>query len=106
MQNEVIRHSLSLVFVFAAGAAAWAIDSKIHGPRHPNEPDGIVEWRSQVLGWISAASFRTSSKVVNFAFRSLTPDAAAVGARIPQMSGWFWLYRNPLLIHIFHSEEC
>jgi len=65
MQNEVIKYSVCLVFVFAAGVMAWAIDSKIHGPRHPSEPEGIVEWRSQVLGWISAASF--------------------LGARIPQI---------------------
>jgi len=64
LENEVVKYSLCLAFVFAAGAAAWAIDSKIHGPRHPNEPEGIVEWRSQVLGWISAASFRTSFTVI------------------------------------------
>ena len=65
IKNEVLRYSLCLVFVFAAGVMAWAIDSKIHGPSPPSEPEGIVEWRSQVLGWISAMLFCTLSAFIN-----------------------------------------
>ena len=64
MENEVLRYSLYLTFIFAAGIAAWAINMKIHGPGLPDEPEIIVEWRSQVLGWISAVLFCTSSTVV------------------------------------------
>jgi len=65
LENEVLRYSLCLVFVFATGISAWAIDLKTRGPRAPSEPEGIVEWRSQILGWVSAAAF--------------------LGARIPQI---------------------
>jgi len=66
MENDVLKYSVCLVFVFAAGVLAWAIDSKIRGPRPPtNEPESIVEWKSQILGWVSAALF--------------------LGARIPQI---------------------
>ena len=61
MENEVLKYSLCLAFVFAAGLLAWAIDVKIRGPTLPSEPGSIVEWRSQTLGWFSATLFRTSS---------------------------------------------
>lgn len=67
-ESEVLKCSLYFTFVFAAGVLAWTIDSRIRGPRTPNEPEGVVEWRSQVLGWVSAAMFRTSSAVFDFAF--------------------------------------
>ena len=63
MKNEVLKYSLCLVFTFTAGLLAWAIDLKIRGPRLPSEPEGIVEWRSQILGWFSATLFCTSSSV-------------------------------------------
>lgn len=66
-ENEVLRCSLYLIFVFVAGTLAWAIDLAIRGPSAPREPEGIIEWRSQILGWISAASFRTSYTAFNFA---------------------------------------
>ena len=68
MENEVFRCSLNLVFVFVAGTIAWAIDLKIRGHSIPKEPEGILEWRSQILGWVSAVLFRASSTVFNFAF--------------------------------------
>lgn len=89
MENEVLRYSLYLMFVFTAGVMAWAIDSKVRGPSTPSEPETVVEWRSQVLGWVSAALFRTSSAVIDFAFRSTHPRYRLVGARIPQICGWF-----------------
>lgn len=63
IENEVLKYSLCLIFVFVAGIVAWAIDMKIRGPRLPNEPESIVEWRSQILGWVSATLFCTSSTV-------------------------------------------
>lgn len=66
--NEVLKCSLYLIFVFVAGILAWMIDSTINGPRTPSEPEGVVEWRSQILGWVSVAMFRTSSAIFNFGF--------------------------------------
>ena len=85
MESEVLKYSLCLVFVFAAGLLAWAIDVKIRGPTLPNEPGSVMEWRSQVLGWFSATLFRTSSMDFNFAVYSTLTNATAVGARIPQI---------------------
>jgi len=65
MENEVLRYSLCLAFVFAAGVAAWIVDTKTRGPRPPSKPDIIIEWKSQILGWASATLF--------------------LGARIPQI---------------------
>jgi len=65
LENEVLRYSLCLVFVFAAGVVAWTVDSKLRGPRPPSEPEAVVEWKSQILGWASAVLF--------------------LGARIPQI---------------------
>jgi len=63
--NEVLKCSLYLAFVVVAGTLAWAIDSTIRGPSIPKEPEGVVEWKSQLLGWVSAILF--------------------LGARIPQI---------------------
>lgn len=63
IENEVLKYSLCLISVFVTGIAAWAIDMKTRGPRLPNEPESVVEWRSQILGWVSAALFCTSSAV-------------------------------------------
>jgi len=65
IEHEAVKFSLYLILVFAAGTLAWAVDSKIRGPRVPSEPEGVLEWRSQILGWVSAAMF--------------------LGARVPQI---------------------
>ena len=48
----------AMVFVFSVGVVAWAIDGYLHRDVPRQKPDEVVEWRSQVLGWISAALFR------------------------------------------------
>ena len=106
VESEVLKYSLCVVFVFAAGLAAWAIDSKIRGSRPPSEPESIFEWESQLLGWASAALFCTSSTASNFAFRFTHPPMSLQWALAYHKSvsnrGLCW---NPLLIHTFHSEE-
>jgi hypothetical protein len=87
------------------------------GDRHENprtqaakRTRSVVEWRSQILGWVSAALFCTSSTVsLILRFVPLTPDTAAV------LLQWAPVYhksvsdsslrRNPLPMHTFHSEE-
>ena len=82
-ENEVFKCFLYLIFVFVAGTFAWTIDSIIRGPRTPNEPEGVVEWKSQILGWVSAAMFCTSSAVFNFVL--CFAHSILVGARVPQI---------------------
>lgn len=54
-----IRYATALLFVFATGVAAWALNEAAHGGGPKRErPDEVLEWKSQVLGWTSAVLFR------------------------------------------------
>ncbi|KZT11911.1 PQ-loop-domain-containing protein [Laetiporus sulphureus 93-53] len=64
--HEFVKYAGALFFVFAVGGAAWAVDSYIHKGRSRSKPEELVEWRSQVLGWISAVMY--------------------LGARVPQIA--------------------
>ncbi|KIP05167.1 hypothetical protein PHLGIDRAFT_19782 [Phlebiopsis gigantea 11061_1 CR5-6] len=55
----------ALIFVLLTGAIAWAVDEYLHRDQPRGPPKEIVEWRSQLLGWISAVMY--------------------IGARIPQI---------------------
>lgn len=65
MLTEFAMYGGALVFVLGTGALSWAIDQHIfkNQPREP--PKEIIEWKSQVLGWVSAILY--------------------LGARIPQI---------------------
>ncbi|OCH92838.1 PQ-loop-domain-containing protein [Obba rivulosa] len=69
--REFGKYAAALLFVFAVGVAAWAVDEGIHnGPR--SRPKEVLEWRSQVLGWISAVMYlaaRVPQIVKNFRTR-------------------------------------
>jgi len=52
-----IRYVTALLFVFATGVAAWALDNAAHGGQHRERPEEVFEWKSQVLGWTSAILF-------------------------------------------------
>lgn len=63
---QLLKYLGAVIFVFATGIAAWAISEKLHqGEEDPSRPEEILEWRSQVLGWISAVLY--------------------LGARVPQI---------------------
>ena len=47
----------ALVFVLLTGVAAWAVDEYLHRDQPREPPRERVEWRSQVLGWISAVMY-------------------------------------------------
>ena len=47
----------ALIFVLLTGAIAWAVDEYLHRDRPREPPKEIVEWRSQLLGWISAVMY-------------------------------------------------
>ena len=70
--REFARYAGALAFVFVVGIVAWAVDEHIHQGQSPPKRDEVVEWRSQVLGWISAAMFRKFGH--DLSTRSLTPD--------------------------------
>ncbi|KAI0917204.1 hypothetical protein AcW1_007541 [Taiwanofungus camphoratus] len=63
--HEFARYSGALLFVFAVGLVAWIVDGYIHKDKPQSKPDEVLEWKSQVLGWISAVMF--------------------LGARVPQI---------------------
>lgn len=56
--QETLKFLGALAFVFAVGVAAWAVDRHVHQGSPRSKPDEVVEWRSQILGWVSAALFR------------------------------------------------
>lgn len=55
--REFAKYAGALVFVFAVGIAAWAVDEHIHRGIPRPKPDEKLEWSSQILGWISAVMF-------------------------------------------------
>lgn len=70
--RDFAKYAAALAFVFVVGIAAWAMDEQMHRGQAPPKRDEVVEWRSQVLGWISASMFR--KYVHDLSTRSLTPD--------------------------------
>ncbi|EMD39517.1 hypothetical protein CERSUDRAFT_111836 [Gelatoporia subvermispora B] len=70
--HEFGKYAGALLFVFAVGVAAWAVDENIHGGQPRSQPEEVFEWRSQVLGWISAVMYlgaRVPQIVKNFKTR-------------------------------------
>ncbi|KAI0755179.1 PQ-loop-domain-containing protein [Daedaleopsis nitida] len=55
--GETLKFAVALLFVFAVGVAAWAVDRHVHENAPRSKPEEAIEWRSQILGWISAALF-------------------------------------------------
>lgn len=55
---SVIRYATALLFVFATGVAAWALDQRMHRSADRSKPEEVFEWKSQILGWASAVLFR------------------------------------------------
>ena len=56
--RDALKFAAALAFVFGVGVVAWAVDKHLHRGRPRSKPEEVVEWRSQILGWISAALFR------------------------------------------------
>lgn len=56
--QEFAKYAGALLFVFAVGVAAWAVDGFIHRDQARSKPEEeVIEWRSQVLGWVSAVMY-------------------------------------------------
>ncbi|KAL4246632.1 hypothetical protein ABKN59_008136 [Abortiporus biennis] len=65
MLNNYIKYIALVSFVLLTGVVAWAVDEHMRGGQRRTDPEEIVEWRSQLLGWTSAVMF--------------------LGARVPQI---------------------
>ena len=55
---QCLLYGSALVFILGTGFAAWAIDEHLHKGQSREPPTEIIEWRSQLLGWISAVLYR------------------------------------------------
>lgn len=76
----------ALLFVLGTGALSWAIDRQIHKGQARPPPEEVFEWKSQLLGWISAVLYRKLFPMnPNVPF---TDGDLEVGARIPQIGTW------------------
>jgi hypothetical protein len=56
--REVVIWAGILTFVLGTGALSWAVDQYIHQDQPREPPKEVFEWKSQVLGWISATCYR------------------------------------------------
>ena len=56
--GQCLVYGGALLFVLGTGVAAWAVDEYLHRERPRQPPKEVFEWRSQVLGWISAVMYR------------------------------------------------
>jgi len=65
VKRAFLEYTAAIMFVFATGVVAWAISEKVNQGEDETRPDEIFEWKSQVIGWISAVLY--------------------LGARIPQI---------------------
>ncbi|KAI0087823.1 PQ-loop-domain-containing protein [Irpex rosettiformis] len=63
--REFVVWGGALAFVLGTGAISWALDQYVHRNQPREPPKEVFEWKSQVLGWISAILY--------------------LGARIPQI---------------------
>lgn len=58
LAKQFIKYAAAVLFVLMTGVAAWGVDQYIHRGQPRTRPEEVVEWRSQLLGWISAVMFR------------------------------------------------
>ena len=55
---QFAKYAGAIFFVCITGIAAWFVDERIHRNAPRSNPDEVIEWKGQVLGWISAVLFR------------------------------------------------
>ena len=58
MGLQFAKYAGAIFFVCITGIAAWFVDERIHRNAPRSNPDEVIEWKGQVLGWISAFLFR------------------------------------------------
>lgn len=55
--KAALRYTAALVFVVATGTAAWLMSKHGETNDSPRRPKDVIEWKSQVIGWTSAALY-------------------------------------------------
>ena len=50
----LLRYGGALCFILGTGVAAWAIDEHFRAGEPRQAPEEIWDWKSQLLGWVSA----------------------------------------------------
>lgn len=98
--QQILRYGSALCFILGTGIAAWAIDENVHKGQPRTAPEEVLEWKSQLLGWISAILYSECdydhscvSDSVAFHESHLLP---VVGARIPQIRESSYQRRSPV----------
>jgi solute carrier family 66 (lysosomal lysine-arginine transporter), member 1 len=56
--RESAKYGGAILFVYAAGVAAWWVSEHLNAGKDRSKPEEVLEWRSQVMGWISAVLYR------------------------------------------------
>ncbi|KAA1469884.1 PQ-loop-domain-containing protein [Dentipellis sp. KUC8613] len=56
-KRTVLVYATAVFFVFATGILAWAISEKFGHSEDDSERKEVLEWKSQVIGWISAVLY-------------------------------------------------
>lgn len=75
--RRIVEYSLLCGFVLTFGLGAYFVERSgrsNHQDEEPSVPGDVYEWKSQVLGWLSAAMY--------------------LGSRIPQISKWSFFSRR------------
>ena len=70
-KRQILEYAAAIIFVFATGVAAWAINAIVNQGDDQLERDETLEWRSQVIGWASAALYCEPQCFINYFFTSI-----------------------------------
>lgn len=62
MRRKILQYSAAITFICAAGVVAWAISEKMDDGSEPSDRKEVLEWKSQLLGWLSAILFCESNE--------------------------------------------
>lgn len=84
LRREILHYTGAVAFVVAAGVIAWAVSTQVEtGDDVPptKGDEEIIEWRSQVMGWISAVLYRTH------AYSRPARPASLTDTSLPRCSG-------------------
>jgi hypothetical protein len=66
LKKELFAYAGAIVFIVLAGVASWAVSEHMQLQKDDpgSGPSEVIEWRSQVMGWISALLYRECSCVL------------------------------------------
>ena len=61
-KKQISVYVLLLAFVLSAGTAAWLLGGQSHDMPKEEKRKDVIEWKSQVIGWMSAILYREWDK--------------------------------------------